>query len=109
MRVHSACQQEAGLLKPDSAIVKTIVTTPLADAIAKHYNARVIDVLTGFKYIGEVIAGFEANRDGTYEIGFEESYGYLVGTHARDKDAVVAVMLIVENGCRLPPARDEFV
>ena len=89
-------KQEAGLLKPDSAIVKTIVTTPLADAIAKHYNARVIDVLTGFKYIGEVIAGFEANRDGTYEIGFEESYGYLVGTHARDKDAVVAVMLIVE-------------
>ena len=91
-----SAKQRAGKLKADSAIVKTIVTTPLADAVAKHYGVRVIDVLTGFKYIGEVIAGFEENHDGTYEIGFEESYGYLVGTHARDKDAVVAVMLIVE-------------
>lgn len=91
-----SAKQKAGRLRQNSAIVKTIVTTPLADAIAKQYGVRVIDVLTGFKYIGEVIAGFEQNHDGTYEIGFEESYGYLVGTHARDKDAVVAVMLIVE-------------
>ena len=78
-------------------IVKTIVTTKMADAVAKKYGASVINVLTGFKYIGEQIALLEqGGHPERYIFGFEESYGYLSGTHARDKDAVNAVLLICE-------------
>jgi phosphoglucomutase len=85
-----------GLLKDNSVIIKTIVTTELAAAIAKSYGVETMNVLTGFKYIGEKMTEFAETGSHTYEIGFEESYGYLVGTHARDKDGVVASMLIAE-------------
>lgn len=85
-----------GILPKDGAIVKTIVTTNLADVVAKAYDMTLIETLTGFKYIGEQIKLFEQNHDHTYVFGFEESYGCLVGTHARDKDAVVAVMALCE-------------
>ena len=82
---------------PDNgALVKTIVTTNLADVVAKEYNLKLIEVLTGFKYIGEQIKLFEENNTYEYMFGFEESYGCLVGTHARDKDAIVAVMMLCE-------------
>lgn len=68
----------------------------MADAIAKEYNVKLIEVLTGFKFIGEQIKFFEQQHTYEYEFGFEESYGCLVGTHARDKDAVVAVMALCE-------------
>ena len=80
----------------DGALIKTIVTTNMADAIAKGYNAELIEVLTGFKYIGQQILGFEQSGKGTYLFGFEESYGCLIGTHARDKDAIVATMALCE-------------
>lgn len=69
----------------------------MADAIAKEYNVKLIEVLTGFKFIGEQIKFFEQQHTYEYEFGFEESYGCLVGTHARDKDAVVAVMALVKQ------------
>lgn len=80
----------------DGALIKTIVTTNMADAIAKSYHAKLIEVLTGFKYIGQQILGFEQAKKGTYLFGFEESYGCLIGTHARDKDAIVATMALCE-------------
>ncbi len=83
-------------LPEDGALIKTIVTTNMADAIAKHYNIRLIECLTGFKYIGQQILGFETSGKGTYLFGFEESYGCLIGTHARDKDAIVATMALCE-------------
>ena len=83
-------------LPADGALIKTIVTSNLADAIAKHYGIRLIEVLTGFKYIGQQILGFENSGKGTYLFGFEESYGCLIGTHARDKDAIVATMALCE-------------
>ena len=85
-----------GSLPEDGALVKTIVTTNLADAIAKGYNVKLIEVLTGFKYIGQQILGFENSGKGTYLFGFEESYGCLIGTYARDKDAIVATMALCE-------------
>ena len=88
--------KEAGTLPEDGALIKTIVTTNLANDIAKYYNVNLIEVLTGFKYIGEQIKFFEQNNTYEYEFGFEESYGCLVGTHARDKDAIVAVMALCE-------------
>ena len=78
------------------ALIKTIVTTNMADAIAKYYNVNLIECLTGFKYIGQQILGFETKGEGTYLFGFEESYGCLIGTHARDKDAIVATMALCE-------------
>lgn len=78
------------------ALVKTIVTTNLADPIAKEYNCALVEVLTGFKYIGEQIKWFIENNTYDYVFGLEESYGCLAGTHARDKDAVVAVMCLCE-------------
>lgn len=78
------------------ALVKTIVTTNMADVIAKAYNVELIEVLTGFKYIGEQIKFFEQSGSNNYVFGLEESYGCLAGTHARDKDAVVAVMCLCE-------------
>ena len=83
-------------LPEDGALIKTIVTTNLADSIAKHYGVKLIEVLTGFKYIGQQILGFETSGQGTYLFGFEESYGCLIGTHARDKDAIVATMALCE-------------
>ena len=85
-----------GSLPEDGALVKTTVTTNLADAIAKGYNVNLIEVLTGFKYIGQQILGFENSGKGTYLFGFEESYGCLIGTYARDKDAIVATMALCE-------------
>lgn len=80
----------------DGALIKTIVTTNMADAIAKYYGVKLIEVLTGFKFIGQQILGFENSGKGTYLFGFEESYGCLIGTHARDKDAIVATMALCE-------------
>jgi phosphoglucomutase len=87
---------EHKVLPPNAALVKTIVTGNMADQIANHYNAKLIEVLTGFKYIGEQIKMFEETGCNEYVFGFEESYGCLIGTHARDKDAVVAVMTLCE-------------
>ena len=86
----------AGSRPEDGAVVSTIVTTNMAGAIAKSYGLRFIEVLTGFKYIGQQILGFENSGKGTYLFGFEESYGCLIGTHARDKDAIVATMALCE-------------
>lgn len=83
-------------LPSNAALVKTIVTGNMADQIAKYYNAALIEVLTGFKYIGEQIKLYEETGAHEYIFGFEESYGCLIGTHARDKDAVVAVMTFCE-------------
>ena len=85
-----------GSLPADGALIKTIVTTNLADAIAKGYGVKLIEVLTGFKFIGQQILGFEKSGKGTYLFGFEESYGCLIGTYARDKDAIVATMALCE-------------
>ena len=83
-------------LDETSTVVKTIVTSELGAIIAKMNGLRVCEVLTGFKFIGDVMNSFDKNKNGKFVIGYEESYGYLVGNHARDKDAVVASMLICE-------------
>ena len=88
--------KERGQLPDDGYIVKTIVTTNLVKAICGAYGVEMKEVLTGFKFIGEKIKESEQTGIGTYLFGFEESYGYLKGTYARDKDAVVATMLIAE-------------
>ncbi len=80
----------------NGALVKTIVSSKLADSIAKEYKLKLIEVLTGFKYIGEQIKKFEDTRANTYMFGFEESYGCLIGTYARDKDGISAVMALCE-------------
>lgn len=86
-----------GLLPKNPILIKTIVSTDIAAAIARKYGCEVIEVLTGFKFIGEQMTLLAENGEGDrYVFGFEESYGYLAGTHARDKDAVVASMLICE-------------
>ncbi len=85
-----------GIMPEKPALVKTIVTTNMADPIAENYKTDVIEVLTGFKYIGEQIKFFEQNHSHNYVFGLEESYGCLAGTHARDKDAIVAVMCLCE-------------
>lgn len=89
-------RKEKGTLPENGVVIKTIVTTELAAAIAKSYGIEIMNVLTGFKYIGEKMTEFADTGEHTYLIGFEESYGYLIGTHARDKDGVVASMLIAE-------------
>ncbi|WP_070041876.1 phospho-sugar mutase [Robinsoniella peoriensis] len=83
-------------LPEDGALISTIVTTNMAAAIARAYGVKFIEVLTGFKFIGQQILGFETSGKGTYLFGFEESYGCLIGTHARDKDAIVATMALCE-------------
>ncbi len=88
--------KERGELAPDGYVVKTIVTTNLIQSICAEYGVEMKEVLTGFKFIGEKIKESETTGIGTYLFGFEESYGYLKGTYARDKDAVVATMLIAE-------------
>ena len=85
-----------GTMPENPALVKTIVTTNLADPIAKDYNVALVEVLTGFKFIGEQIKWFIEQGTYNYVFGLEESYGCLAGTHARDKDAVVAVMCLCE-------------
>jgi phosphoglucomutase len=80
----------------DGVLIKTIVTTNLARAIAEGYGIELVECLTGFKYIGQKILEFENTGKGTYLFGFEESYGCLIGTYARDKDAIVAVMALCE-------------
>ena len=85
-----------GTLPANGALVETIVTTDMAKAIAKAYGVKLIEVLTGFKYIGEQIKFFEQQNSYEYVFGLEESYGCLAGTYARDKDACVAVMMLCE-------------
>ena len=85
-----------GTMPANPAMVKTIVTTNMADPITADYHVKLIEVLTGFKYIGEQIKLFEETGSNNYVFGLEESYGCLAGTHARDKDAVVAVMCLCE-------------
>lgn len=85
-----------GMLSSKGVVIKTIVTTEMIRPICKAYNVEVMEVLTGFKYIGEQIRLFESHGDKAYLFGFEESYGCLAGTYARDKDAVVACMLAAE-------------
>ena len=85
-----------GILPSNGALIKTIVSSDMADRITKEYNIKLIEVLTGFKYIGEKIKEFEQTKEYEYLFGYEESYGCLIGTHARDKDAIVAVMALCE-------------
>ncbi|GHU55831.1 phosphoglucomutase [Clostridia bacterium] len=90
-------RKRVGSLPENPIVIKTIVSTDMIFDIAKNYNAEVAECLTGFKYIGEIIGRLEAKgEEDRFVFGFEESYGYLAGTHARDKDAVVASMLICE-------------
>ncbi|WP_090642583.1 phospho-sugar mutase [Paenibacillus sp. UNC496MF] len=88
--------KERGQLPANGAVVKTIVTSEMGADIAKSYGAAVINTLTGFKYIGEQMTKFEHSGEHAFLFGYEESYGYLAGTYARDKDAVVASLLISE-------------
>lgn len=89
-------KKATGTMPANPALVKTIVTTNMADVITKAYDVKQIEVLTGFKYIGEQIKWFEEKNTYNYVFGLEESYGCLAGTHARDKDAIVAVMCLCE-------------
>ncbi|MEA4971585.1 MAG: phospho-sugar mutase [Candidatus Metalachnospira sp.] len=89
-------RKEKGMLPENSAVIKTIVTTEMVRTVAENYNAKLFEVLTGFKFIGEKIKQFEEDNTYSYVFGFEESYGCLSGTYARDKDAVGASMLVCE-------------
>ncbi|MGW8958289.1 phospho-sugar mutase [Paenibacillus sp. NPDC055715] len=88
--------KETGKLPNNGAVIKTIVTSEMGAVIAEHFGATVFNTLTGFKYIGEKMNQFDQTGDYTYLFGYEESYGYLAGSYARDKDAVLAAMLIAE-------------
>ncbi|MBZ9635324.1 phospho-sugar mutase [Clostridium sp. FP1] len=87
---------ETNKLSNNGVVIKTIVTTDMVEAIGRKYNVEVLDVLTGFKYIGEKIKEFELKGKKEFIFGFEESFGYLAGNFVRDKDAVIAAMLICE-------------
>jgi len=89
-------RKEKKILPENGALITTIVSTNLAKAIAKEYDLKLFEVLTGFKFIGEKMKIFDETKEYSYQFGFEESYGCLVGTHARDKDAIVAVMMLCE-------------
>ena len=89
-------RKEKKLLPENGALITSIVSTNLAKAVAQEYNLKFIEVLTGFKFIGEKMKMFDETKEYSYQFGFEESYGCLVGTHARDKDAIVAVMMLCE-------------
>lgn len=91
--------REKGNLPANAAVVKSLVSTPMANAICEKNGITIFETLTGFKYIGEKIKEFEESGEYTFLFGFEESYGYLSGTYARDKDAVAASMLIAEMAC----------
>ena len=92
-------RREQGILADDSVAVKSVVSTTMADRICEVQKVGLVNVLTGFKYIGEKIKEYEATGEHTFLFGFEESNGYLTGSYARDKDAVVASMLISEMAC----------
>lgn len=94
-------KKEAGTLPKNGVFIKTIVTSERARAVAQSYGVETVEVLTGFKFIGEKIKEYEQTGEHTYLFGFEESYGYLVGTHARDKDGVVTCMLLAQTACGL--------
>ncbi len=85
-----------GALPANPVVIKTIVTSELGAVVARHYGADVLNTLTGFKYIGEKMTEFERTGARSFVFGYEESYGYLAGTYARDKDAVVASLLVAE-------------
>ena len=89
-----SARKNAGTLPEKAAAVKTIVTTELASRICENYGVEIYNVLTGFKYIGEKIDEFKKTGR-TYVFGYEESYGYLLGDYARDKDSVSAALLIL--------------
>ncbi|NLI91215.1 MAG: phospho-sugar mutase [Peptococcaceae bacterium] len=89
-------KKQMGELKADATVVKTVASTDLGDAVAEGFGAKIVNVLVGFKYIGEQIKEMEEKGWGTYLFGFEESYGYLAGIYARDKDAVLASALLSE-------------
>ncbi|MHB1453716.1 MAG: phospho-sugar mutase [Saccharofermentanales bacterium] len=91
-----SAKQACGQLSPKSFVISTIVSTKLTRSIARHYGIRLFEVLTGFKFIAEIIKDLDENGDMNFEFGFEESFGYLAGKDVRDKDAVVAVMLVGE-------------
>ena len=107
--------KEQGKMPHDPAVISTIVSTLMIKKVCAVNNIKYFEVLTGFKYIGELVNGFEANNDYSFLLGFEESYGYLKGTYARDKDAVVAAMLITQmamyyknKGMNLKQSMDEL-
>ncbi len=89
-------RRKMGTLPANACVIKSIVSSELARAICKKNNVAMVDVLTGFKFIGEKIKEYEKTGEHTFILGFEESYGYLAGTYARDKDAVLATLLITE-------------
>ena len=89
-------KKEKNILPENGALITTIVSSNLAQAIAKEYKVDFIEVLTGFKFIGERMRIFDETKEYSYQFGFEESYGCLIGTHARDKDAIAAVMMLCE-------------
>ncbi len=89
-------RRKMGLMPENPVLIKTVVTTEMLRPVAKAYDVELMEVLTGFKFIGEKIKSFEQTGEKNYVFGFEESYGYLSGTYVRDKDAVVASMLITE-------------
>ncbi len=91
-----SAKTEQQTLEPNSFVATTIVSTKLTRKIAAHYGVKLYEVLTGFKFIGELIKNFDENGDQHFQFGFEESFGYLAGTAVRDKDAVVASMLLAE-------------
>lgn len=92
-------KKQAGTLAENAAAVKSIVSTEMAQAVCDRHGITLVNVLTGFKYIGEKIKEYESTGQYSFLFGFEESYGYLAGTYVRDKDAVVASMLIAEMAC----------
>ncbi len=89
-------RKEKNILPKNAAVIKSIVSSTMAEPICKNYDVSLLEVLTGFKYIGEKIKEFEKTEEYNFIFGYEESYGCLAGTHARDKDAVVAVTLLCE-------------
>ncbi|MCM3271444.1 phospho-sugar mutase [Paenibacillus elgii] len=89
-------RKERGELPANGVVIKTIVTSEMGAVIAEHYGTKVLNTLTGFKYIGEKMTQFERTGEAEFLFGYEESYGYLAGNYARDKDAVIASMLICE-------------
>ncbi len=91
-----AAEKEKGTLAENGVVIKTVVSTPMTDTIAEKFGLGVVNVLTGFKYIGGKIKEFERTKEHTYVFGFEESYGCLSGTYARDKDAISAALLVCE-------------
>jgi len=89
-------KQEKGILPDNSVILKTIVTSELGRAIAEDYGVQTVDTLTGFKYIAEKIEKYKRGKNKTFQFGYEESYGYLIGDFVRDKDAIQATVMLAE-------------